>query len=78
LVTCGTYSIGVFHHDNLVKSKTGTSYIHKEHRKGGSSEKIFARRTEEQKNAFLRIVSNRIEEEFENCTLDYIFLWANR
>jgi len=78
LVTWGTYSIGVFHRDNLVKSKTGTGYIHKEHRKGGRSEKRFARRTEEQKKDFLRKVSNRIEEEFENYTLDYIFLGGNR
>jgi hypothetical protein len=78
LVTWGTYSIWVFHRDNLLKSKKGTGYIHKEHRKGGRSEKIFARRTEEQKKAFLRKVSNRIEEEFENYTLDYIFLGGNR
>ena len=78
VVTWGTYSIGVFHRDNLVKSKTGTGYIHKEHRKGGRSEKRFARRTEEQKKDFLRKVSNRIEEEFENYTLDYIFLGGNR
>ena len=78
VVTWGTYSIGVFHRDNLVKSKTGTGYIHKEHRKGGRSEKRFARRTEEQKKDFLRKVSNRIEEEFKNCTLDYIFLGGNR
>jgi hypothetical protein len=78
LVTWGTYSIGVFHHDNLVKSKKGTGYIHKEHRKGGRSEKRFARRTEEQKKDFLRRVSNRIEEEFKNYTLDYIFLGGNR
>jgi len=78
VVTWGTYSIGVFHLDNLVKSKTGTGYIHKEHRKGGRSEKRFARRTEEQKKDFLRKVSNRIEREFENYTLDYIFLGGNR
>jgi len=78
LVTWGTYSIGVFHRDNLVKSKKGTGHIHKEHRKGGRSEKRFARRIEEQKKDFLRRVSNRIEEEFENCTLDYIFLGGNR
>jgi peptide subunit release factor 1 (eRF1) len=78
VVTWGTYSIGVFHRDNPVKAKTGTGYIHKEHRKGGRSEKRFARRTEEQKKDFLRKVSNRIEEEFENYTLDYIFLGGNR
>jgi len=74
VVTWGSYSIGVFHRDNLVKSKTGTGYIHKEHREGGRSEKRFARRTEEQKKDFLRKVSNRIKEEFGNYTLDYIFL----
>jgi peptide subunit release factor 1 (eRF1) len=78
VITWGTYSIGVFHRDNLVKSKTGTEYIHKEHREGGRSEKRFARRTEEQKRDFLRKVSNRIEEEFKNYTLDYIFLGGNR
>ena len=78
MITWGTYSIGVFHRDNLVKSKTGTGYIHKEHRKGGRSEKRFARRTEEQKKDFLRKVSNRIEEEFKNYTLDYIILGGNR
>ena len=78
VVTWGTYSIGVFHRDNLVKSKTGTGYIHKEHRKGGRSERRFARRTEEQKKEFLRRVSNRIEEEFKNYMLDYIFLGGNR
>ena len=39
LVTRGTYSIGVFHDDSRVKSKAGTGYIHKEHRKGGRSQK---------------------------------------
>jgi len=78
LVTWGTYSIGVFHRDNLVKSKVGTGYIHKEHRKGGRSERRFARRTEEQKKDFLRKVSNRIEEQFKNYALDYIFLGGNR
>jgi len=70
--------MGVFRRDNLMKSKTGTGYIHKEHRKGGRREKRFARRTEEQKKDFLRKVSNRIEEEFKNYTLDHIFLGGNR
>ena len=78
LVTWGTYSIGVFRHDNLVKSKIGTRYIHKEHRKGERSKKRFARRTEEQKKDFLRKVSNTIEEEFKDNKLDYIFFGGNR
>jgi len=78
LVAWGSYSIGIFRGDNLVESKTGTGYIHKEHKKGGSSQKRFARRTEEQKRDFLRKVSNRIEERFKNYTLDCIFFGGNR
>ena len=78
LVTWGTYSIGVFDHGNLVDSKTGTGYIHKEHKKGGSSAKRFARRTEEQKKDFLRKVSNRIDERFKDYKLAYIFFGGNR
>ena len=78
LVAWGSYSIGIFHHDELIESKTGTGYIHKEHRKGGRSEKRFARRTEEQKKDFLRKVSNRIEERFKNYNLAYIFFGGNK
>ncbi len=78
LVTWGSYAIGIFHGDNLVDSKVGTGYIHKKHKKGGSSQKRFARRTEEQKRDFLRKVSNRIEERFKNHILNYIFLGGNR
>jgi hypothetical protein len=78
LVTWGSYSIGVFEHNSLVDSKTGTGYIHKEHRKGGMSEKRFARRTEEQKKDFLRKVSNRTEERFKNYALDYVFFGGNK
>jgi hypothetical protein len=78
LVTWGTYSIGVFQHDNLVTSKTGIGYIHEEHRKGGRSERSFARRTEEQKKDFLRKVGNRIEEEFKEYKVDYIFFGGTK
>jgi len=78
LVAWGSYAVGIFQGDSLIESKVGTGYIHKEHKKGGSSQKRFARRTEEQKKAFLRKVSNRIEERFKSHTLDYIFLGGNR
>ena len=78
LVTWGSYALGIFHGDDLIESKVGTVYIHKEHKKGGRSQKRFARRTEEQKRDFLRKVSNRIEERFKNHTLDYIFFGGNR
>lgn len=78
LVTWGSYAIGIFDAGNLVESKTGTGFIHKEHRKGGRSERRFARRTEEQKKDFLRRVSNRIEERFGGFTLDHLFFGGNR
>jgi hypothetical protein len=57
MVTWGWYALGMFDGSNLVECKIGTGYIHKEHRKGGRSQKRFARRTEEQKKDFLRRVS---------------------
>ncbi len=78
LVTWGSYAIGIFDGNNLVESKIGTGYIQKRHKKGGRSQKRFARRTEEQKKDFLRRVSNRIEEKFRNYTLDYIFFGGNK
>ncbi len=78
LVTWGSYGVGVFDDSNLMESKVGTGYIHKKHKKGGRSQKRFARRTEEQRKDFLRKVSNRIEEIFGQYTLDHIFFGGNR
>jgi hypothetical protein len=78
LVTWGQYALGVFDGSRLVECKIGTGHIHKEHKKGGRSQKRFARRTEEQKKDFLRRVSNRIEERFGNFLPDRIFFGGNR
>ncbi len=78
LVTWNSYAIGVFNGDKLIKSKIGTGYIHKRHRKGGRSEKRFARRTEEQKKDFLRKVANRIEDTFSGYRPEYVFFGGNR
>ena len=78
LMAWGSYGIGVFEGINMVASKVGTGYIHKRHKKGGSSQKRFARRTEEQKMDFLRKVANRTGEIFGSYTLDYIFFGGNR
>jgi len=78
LVTWGSYAIGVFKGDSLLESKIGTGYIHKRHRKGGRSEKRFARRTVEQKNDFLRKVANRVEERFRGHSVEQFFFGGNR
>ena len=78
LVTWGSYALGIFKGDKLVDCKAGTGYIHKRHRKGGRSEKRFARRTEEQKKDFLRRVANHIEQRFKPYCLEQIFIGGNR
>jgi hypothetical protein len=78
MVTWGWYALGVFDGNSLVECKIGTGYIHKKHKKGGRSQKRFARRTEEQKKDFLRRVSNRIEERFGSYLPDHIFFGGNR
>jgi len=78
LVTWGWYAIGVFAGGELADSKVGTGHIHPRHRKGGSSQKRFARRTEEQKRDFLRRVSGHIEEKLQQYNLERIFFGGNR
>jgi hypothetical protein len=78
MVTWGWYALGMFDGGSLVECKTGTGYIHKEHKKGGRSQKRFARRTEEQKKDFLRRVGNRIEERFGGYLPDRIFFGGNK
>ncbi|MDY6918138.1 MAG: Vms1/Ankzf1 family peptidyl-tRNA hydrolase [Chloroflexota bacterium] len=78
MVTWGAYALGVFEGGHLAQSKTGTGYIHKRHRKGGRSEKRFARRTEEQKKDFLRRVANRVDETFAGYRSEQVFFGGNR
>jgi hypothetical protein len=78
MVTWGWYALGLFDGSNLVECKIGTGYIHKKHKKGGRSQKRFARRTEEQKKDFLRRVGNRIDERFGSYLPDHIFFGGNR
>ncbi len=78
LVTWGWYAIGIFKGDELISSKVGTGHIHPKHRKGGRSQKRFARRTEEQKKDFLRRISGHIEERLKHHNLEQIFFGGNR
>jgi peptide subunit release factor 1 (eRF1) len=78
LVRWGAYSTGVFESEELLISKTGTGYIQKQHKKGGRSQKRFARRTEEQKKNFLRVVGNRVAERFQSYEPDHIFWGGNK
>ena len=78
LMTWGSYGVGVLQGTKIVEYKKGTGHIHPKHRKGGSSQKRFARRTLEQKKAFLRRVASHIEEVFASYQLEHIFFGGNR
>jgi hypothetical protein len=78
LVTWGSYAVGLFHGNSLIASKVGTGHIHKEHKKGGSSQKRFARRTEEQRKDFIKRISTNIEENISGNIPDYIYFGGNR
>jgi hypothetical protein len=78
LVNWGSYAVGVFRGDTLIASKAGTGHIHKKHKKGGSSQKRFSRRTEEQKKDFLRRAANRIEETLKAHRLEHLFFGGNQ
>jgi hypothetical protein len=78
LVNWGSYAVGVFQGNTLVASKMGTGHIHPRHKKGGRSQKRFARRTEEQKKDFLRRAANRIEETLQGYQLEHLFFGGNR
>jgi hypothetical protein len=78
LVAWGSYGIGVFKNNQPLKYKTGSGHIHKRHKKGGSSQKRFARRIEGQKKEFLTRVAGHLEEIFRPYALERIFFGGNR
>ena len=77
LMTWGSYGAGVFRGTKPLEFKKGTGHIHPSHRKGGSSQKRFARRTLEQKKAFLKRVARHVEELFASYHLEHIFFGGN-
>ena len=78
LVTWGAYNAAVFQGMERKHGKKGTGHIHPHHKKGGSSQGRFQRRTEEQRREFLKRVGARIDAEFEGEEVDYVFFGGNR
>jgi hypothetical protein len=74
LVRLGAYAIGVCQGEKLIASKTGTGLIHARHKKGGSSQRRFERRRENQIDFFLKRVCSHIREHLEPHaqSLDYL------
>ena len=74
LVRSGAYSIGFCQGEKLISSKTGTGLVHARHKKGGSSQRRFERRREEQMHAFLERVCGHVRQQLEPHapSLDYL------
>ncbi len=78
LVTWGAYVIALYDGESLIRYKKGTGHIHPPHKKGGSSQARFARRTENQRSEFLGRVGGHIDELLGQERVDHIFFGGNR
>jgi len=80
LVRLSGYAAGVFDGDALVASKVGTAHVHGRHRAGGSSQRRFARRRENQARELYDRVSEAVTERFApyERELDYVLLGGER
>jgi hypothetical protein len=74
LVRLGAFTIGVCRDEQLVTSKTGTGLVHGRHRKGGSSQRRFERRRENQAREFLERVCGHARQQLEPHVKDIDYL----
>ncbi len=78
LVTWGGYVAALFQGMQRKHSRKGTGHIHPLHKKGGSSQARFQRRTEEQRRQFLKRVGARVDAELQGEAVDHVFFGGNR
>jgi len=74
MVRLGAFAIGVCRGERLVTSKTGTGLVHGRHRKGGSSQRRFERRRENQARDFLERVCRHARQQLEHHAPDLSYL----
>jgi hypothetical protein len=74
MVRLGAFAIGVCRGEQLVASKTGTGLVHGRHRKGGSSQRRFERRRENQARDFLERVCGHARQQLEPHVKDIDYL----
>jgi hypothetical protein len=74
LVRLGAFAIGVCQGEQLATSKTGTGLVHGRHRKGGSSQRRFERRRENQAREFLERVCGHARQQLEPYVKDIDYL----
>ena len=78
LVTWGAYILALYEGSDILVYRKGTGHIHKHHKKGGSSQARFQRRTEEQRREFLKRAGTRIDEYLGGQKADHLFFGGNR
>ncbi|HEY40616.1 MAG TPA: hypothetical protein G4O18_02015 [Dehalococcoidia bacterium] len=74
MVRLGAFSIGVCRGEQLITSKTGTGLVHGRHRKGGSSQRRFERRRENQARDFLERVCGHARQQLGPYIRDIDYL----
>jgi hypothetical protein len=74
LVRMGAFAMGVCRGEELVLSKVGSGLVHARHKKGGSSQKRFQRRRENEVDQFIGRVCGHVTERLEPRAkeIDYV------
>jgi hypothetical protein len=80
LVRMGAFAIGVCRGEELVLSKVGSGLVHARHKKGGSSQKRFQRRQDNEVDAFIKRVCGHVRERLEPRVkeIDYVVYGGGR
>jgi hypothetical protein len=78
LVRLGGHAAGVFEGTRLVESKVGSRLVHGRHRAGGSSQRRFARRRDEQARAALEAAAGVAARVLLPWDLDAVVLGGDR
>jgi len=80
LVRMGAFAIGVCRSEELVLSKVGSGLVHARHKKGGSSQKRFQRRQDNEVDAFITRVCGHVRERLEPWAkeIDYVVYGGGR
>jgi len=80
LVRMGSFAIGVCRGEELVLSKVGTGLVHARHKKGGSSQRRFQRRQDNEVDVFVSRVCQHVKEQLEPIAkeIDYMVYGGGR
>jgi len=80
LMRMGSFAIGVCRGEKLILSKVGTGLVHARHKKGGSSQRRFQRRQDNEVDAFVSRVCRHARERLESIEkeIDYLVYGGGR